>query len=87
MSFARLFEEGDGFALATPFLLNGAGEDFDDSIGAGRFLPATGAGLANGSVEEAREPAMEGSFFRVETVGAAGGDFGRLDGGSLSSGR
>ena len=77
---------GEGFGLATPFFLKVAEEDLEDSIGAGRFLPATGAGLANGSVDEARDPAMEGSSFKVEIVGAGGGEAGRPDGGFSTGG-
>lgn len=84
LNFARLLEEGDGFAFARPFLLKAVGEGLEDSIGAGRFLPATGAGLAKGSVDEALEPVIEGSFFKVETDGAGAGDFGKAEGGSFS---
>jgi hypothetical protein len=52
--------------FAVPFFL-AAAEDFAESSGAGRFFPATGAGVANGSVEDALDPAIDGSFFRVAT--------------------
>ena len=67
LSFCLLLLAEAGFGFATPFFFRAAEAGFADSLGAGRFLPATAAGLANDSTELARDPCNDGSFFSEAT--------------------